>query len=142
MADATRPRCLYSASGHLVHIIQIKRALRDGPPRDMRIVGTHERGIYVATLDARDQVETWCMHDEWREIAHAAIARHRTHIRAYTYGLAEIMDRKVSYVPPDRWRECPAFEDLKVWERPWVTRAELEAEIAAGRWPGAKPESE
>ena len=125
MNDATPARCRYSAAGHMKHPIQYKLAFRAGDPVVVQIVGEHDLGVLVAPVDNPDHVEEWCMHQQWRDVIHAAMGSGITTMLKYKHALARIGDEYISYVSREYWRECPRPQEMKPWERGFVSREEI-----------------
>ncbi|MDN4483913.1 hypothetical protein [Demequina lignilytica] len=131
MADATLPPCILSQAGHALHPIQLRLARNAATETEYELLGERPDGIYVVRRDATSPVETWCMHQQWRDVARRAFRAGVTEVIDHTHSLATINGTAVSYTTPEHWRECPPPGELTPWERGFLTRAELAAYLRA-----------
>ena len=115
-------RCHYSRSGHALHLIQFRLAYGASDPVPMRIVGEHETGIVVAPLDDPGHLEVWCMHQEWRDLVHEALAAGVRDVLACAHGLAQVDGAHFSRCRPGHWVECPAPEAMTPAMRGAISR--------------------
>ncbi|MFN3866030.1 MAG: hypothetical protein ACK4MD_04865 [Demequina sp.] len=138
MSEHTPARCNYSASGHMTHPIQYRLAFRASEPKIMQIVGEHPLGITVAPLGKPDHVESWCMHEEWREVVRKGLASGLNMALSYEHGLASIGGEHISHTSPEHWTDCPLPEQLQPWETGFFTAEQVLGAADAGE--GSDPD--